>query len=504
METSIIIGSNKLTLEEYNKIVIEKYSVIISEDAIQRVNESRKFIEQSLNSGEKIYGVTTGFGSLSREIIPANKVELLQYNLIITHAIGVGKPSSHTVVRSMMLLRILCILNGNSGVRLETLNKLIECLNKNFIPLIPEQGTVGASGDLAPLSHMVCGMMGVGKAYDFQEEKYIDSITVLKKLNIEPLNNLQAKEGLALNNGTQFITSNLLVAYNKMVAAFKFANICSAVTMQALRATHKCLDHKIHESRPHYGQIKVAEIILDYIDPNNSDISKTYDTSKVQDAYSLRCIPQIHGVVLDYMNSIENTLLIEMNSSTDNPHIFSKDNVVLSGGNFHGMPIAAAADILALQSSYLSNVSERRLDRILNKSKNGFLPSFLANDSGVESGLMIVQYGAAGIAAENRHLALPNSTNNISTCEGFEDIVSMGGWSSQKAVISVDNLLKVLSYELYAGYHAFKFTPEKSSPKIMNLLSYLETFIPVLHKDRYMATEIEEIYNRIPIILSFF
>lgn len=504
MEQIVTLGDQNLTINSWYNIVYNNYIATISDISVKKVLKSRKFIEDSVNKEKKIYGVTTGFGSLSRQTIPIDKVAILQKNLIESHAVGMGPPVDKEIVRSMLLLRIVCILNGNSGVRYETLSKLVECLNKKFIPFVPEQGTVGASGDLAPLSHMVLGMMGKGKAYDNDTDSYIDSEIVLNKLNIEPLDNLGAKEGLALNNGTQYITSLLLIAYSSLIDTFKLANICSAVTMQALRATHKCLDKRIHESRPHFGQIKVAELILSFIDPDNSEISKKYDNDKVQDAYSLRCIPQVHGVVYDELVSIEKTLLVEINSSTDNPLIFADDDCVLSGGNFHGMPIANAADRLALICSYLCNISERRLDRILNRSKNGFLPSCMANDPGVESGLMIVQYGSAGITAENRHLANPTSTNNISTCEGFEDIVSMGGWASQKANRSVDNLKKVLSYELYSAYHAYLYTPEKPAQKIGKLLEYLSTEIKPLTCDRYMKEEIDFIYNNIKKINNLF
>ena len=478
---------DKITLDDFYKIVVEKENVELSDEAIDRIKKSRLVVDDIIKGDRVIYGVNSGFGSLKDKKINKEDLELLQLNLIRSHAVGIGDPSSIEVVRGMLLLRLVCICNGNSGVRLVIAEKLVEALNKNYIPLVPQQGTVGASGDLAPLSHMVLGLLGEGKAFD--GEKYVDAKVVMKKLDIEPIK-LQAKEGLALNNGTQFICANLALACYHSERIMKLCNIIASFTVEVLHGTLNAFDDRIHKAKGHLGQIICAREILKYLLPK-SESCKKYSETKVQDAYSLRCIPQIHGISYDIIMEVKKIVENEMNSSNDNPLIF--DNDIISGGNFHGCYVSIAADQLCIAMSNLCNISERRLDRILNKDSNGFMPSFLSRNAGLNSGLMITQYASAGITAENRQLANPSSIHNIPTCENYEDVVSMGGHSSRKAYTSVMNTYKVLVYELYAAYQAKPFTKERMAEKIEELVKTIEKNVKISHlnDDFYMKDEID-------------
>lgn len=490
----IIIGDNPLTLTDFNNIVCHKYKIKLSLDAEKRINEARKVIEDKIEKNEIVYGVNTGFGSLKDVIIDKKDLCTLQYNLIRSHAVGIGDPIPEQQVRGMMLLRITCFCNGNSGIKLENVQKIVDALNANFLMKVPCQGTVGASGDLAQLSHMTLGLLGEGLALDPGSNEFIDAAIVLKKLKLTPLV-LGAKEGLALNNGVQYITTILALACIKAQNIMRVCNLAAAFSVEALHGTTKAFHPLIHQARPHQGQIDVASSLIEYINSSESEIQKKYTQNKVQDAYSLRCIPQVHGPAYHYIRDICKTVEIEMNSSNDNPLIFPNENLILSGGNFHGMPIAMAADVLSLAMATLCNISERRTDRLINSYSNGFMPSFLTDNPGINSGLMICQYVAASLASENRHLALNNCQNSIPTCEGVEDHVSMGGWSSRKALMAVDNTYKVISYELYTACQAFKYTKEKPSSKLSELFEFLN--VKPVNNDTYMQTDIERIYSLI-------
>lgn len=481
----INIGDAKITLDTFFKVAVCKYPVQLTQGAIDRITTSRDSVEQFLEDKRVAYGITTGFGSLKDVPISQDQLATLQENLIKSHAVGVGEPAPDFIVRGMFLLRLTCIANGNSGVRLSVAQKLVEALNKNFIPLVPVQGTVGASGDLAPLSHLIYALLGGGKAFDVDLNCYTDAKDVLAKLNIEPIA-LQAKEGLALNNGTQFITSWCAIACYNALRVMKLANIIASMTIEALHGVHNAFDERIHASRPHTGQIQVAQEIRGYLRPTGepSDIFKKYSVGKVQDAYSLRCIPQIHGSSYDLIQYCKKIIETEMNSSTDNPLIFGND--VVSGGNFHGMYISQVGDLLALAMSYLCNNSERRTERMVNHSLNNFMPSFLVESPGLNSGFMIVQYAAAGITAENRHLAHPGSVDTIPTCEGSEDIVSMGGWPARKSYQSVENTYKVLGLELFTACQALEFTPEKPAAGLLNIYNHVRKTVPRVVVDTYM------------------
>jgi len=491
----LTVGNRTLSLEDFHNVTVNHYQVEIDPESVTKIIQSRNIVEEIINSGKIVYGINTGFGSLSNKIIPPEDLELLQLNLIRSHAIGCGDPAAEFIVRGMLLLRLRCICNGNSGVRIEVANKLVEALNKNYIPLVPTQGTVGASGDLAPLSHLTLGLLGEGLAWDSTTGEYMNAKQVMTQLDIEPLV-LKAKEGLALNNGTQFITSYAARATYLALKIMDISTLVAALTIEALHGTHKAFDQKIHLAKPHHGAIHIAQQLTGYLCPNGtvSEINEKYTQSKVQDAYSLRCIPQIHGASYDQIKFVEKIIVTEMNSSNDNPLIFENGDV-LSGGNFHGMYVGMAADNLALAMTYLCNISERRLDRMMNPASNGFLPSFLTENAGLNSGLMIVQYASAGITAENRQLANPGSVHNISTCQNTEDIVSMAGHCGRKALDSVENTYKVLAYELFTAFQAFKFTEERPHKNLSQLLDYLAQNITPIQTDTYMKGHLDFILD---------
>lgn len=431
-----------------------------------------------------------------RCISPGDAAQL-QVNLIRSHAIGTGNPVPPEVVRTMLLLRINCIAKGNSGVSVANLQTLLDALNQDVLPEVFEQGSVGASGDLCPLSHLMLGLMGEGRVRHPKTGQFENASSVLKEFSIQPLR-LGAKEGLALNNGTQFITSYLAWAYDLAVKAQEAGVVAGALTLEMLHGTSKAYDERISAVRPHPGQVLVAEQFRGLLSPT-SEIATKYATNRVQEAYSLRCAPQIHGPVADLLKQVGNILEVEINSANDNPLLFPEDGVVLSGGNFHGQYPAIGADLLALAMSTLANLSERRLERLVNGeinlhkkpdgSRGKHLPSFLVDDAGLNSGVMILQYQSAALAAENRHLANPASVHTIPTCENCEDIVSMGGWGSRKALQSARNAIRVVSAELYACGLASHYTPEKTTPQLQEVLAKLG--VARMTSDRYYKPELD-------------
>jgi histidine ammonia-lyase len=494
MDNIVQIGDKPVTLKDFINVVMKKYNVELTQSAIDRINKSRDVVDKIVNEKQVKYGISTGFGSLCRKTITGDELDTLQSNLIRSHAVGVGKICKKHIARGMLFLRLVCIANGNSGVRLCLANTFVEAINKGFCPLIPKVGSVGASGDLCPLSHLVLGLMGEGLAYDEETNEYINALEVLKKLKMEPIT-LKAKEGLAMNNGTQFITTWTALALYEALRCYDAANLIAAVSVEALHGVHNAFDPRIHQVKPHNGQIHVANKLWKHLRPNGepSEIFNTYCKDKVQDAYSLRCIPQIHGTVYDLLHFVKKIVETEMNSSNDNPLVF--DNDIISGGNFHGMYIGMAADQIAYAMTILCNNSERRLERMVNHSLNGFMPSCLAPNAGLNSGLMIVQYAAAAVTAENRQLANPGSVHSIPTCEGSEDIVSMAAWPARKAYKSTNNTYDALAFELFTAFQALGFTKEKPSNVVQKLYTHIkETLkVPQINNDCYMKPYIDSV-----------
>jgi histidine ammonia-lyase len=508
---SLVISENPLTYEDVLSVMLNpSIQVSYSSEVLEKITLAHDFIQQKVDEKAVVYGVTTGFGSMKDVPIPMDKVHQLQLNLIRSHAIGAGNPVPLYIVRGMLLLRATCIAQGHSGVSVKNANILLDALNKNVIPYVPEQGTVGASGDLSPLSFMILALIGEGQAWNPSTSKFEPSAEVMKQFNIDTIQ-MKAKEGLALNNGTQFMTSNLIYALYIALKALAAANLGVALTTEMLHGTSKALDHRVHEARGQIGQIETAEEIAHYVNPPSERAVK-YAQKLVQEAYSLRCAPQVHGPVKETLSFVRSILEKEINSANDNPLIFVEkvpiddgyalEGTVISGGNFHGQYLATAADYLGIAMSTLTNVSERRLERLINSSLDNrnpggkkHIPSFAVEDAGLNSGLMILQYMAAGIAAENRQLANPGSVHSIPTCENSEDFVSMGGWACRKAVIMATNASKVIACEIYAGKMSSFFASEKTTESLERVLASMnfEKFIV----DRHYQNEYDKVLEMV-------
>ncbi|WP_432406447.1 histidine ammonia-lyase [Wukongibacter sp. M2B1] len=448
---TIWIDGNNLTLEDLVKVSREKYRIELTEEAVEKVKKSRSIVDNFVEEGKVIYGITTGFGLFSNVLISKEDTKTLQRNLIVSDCCGVGNPYPEEIVRASMLLRINALAKGFSGIRLSTLNTLIEMLNKGVHPIIPEKGSVGASGDLCPLAHMVLVLMGEGEA--LYQGKMMSGLEAMKKAGIETVE-LVSKEGLALINGTCVLTAvGALAAYDaKMIT--KLADISAAMTVEALNGIIDAYDSRIHEVRPHEGQIECAKNMLKLLKGSKS--TSRQGEIRIQDAYTLRCIPQIHGASRDAIDYIIKKVSIELNAATDNPLIFAESKDVISGGNFHGQPMALIFDFLGIAVAELANVCERRIERLVNPSLSG-LPAFLVEDGGLNTGFMIPQYVAAALVSENKVLAHPACVDSIPTSANQEDHVSMGSISARQSREILNNVMNVLGIELMTASQAIEF-----------------------------------------------
>ncbi|MBE6985413.1 MAG: histidine ammonia-lyase [Ruminococcaceae bacterium] len=440
MDTIIITGQS-LTLENIVAVCREDAPVALSEEAKERIAASRAVVDQLVEDEAVVYGITTGFGKFSDVPISHDECKLLQKNLIITHAVGAGEPFPKEVVRGMMLLRVNNLAKGFSGVRPIIVKTLIDMLNKGVTPIVPQKGSLGASGDLAPLSHMVLPMIGLGRAE-------VGGCVMLgneamKRAGIKTVE-LVAKEGLALINGTQAMTSVGALALYDAIDCMKLADVAAALSFEANRGVEDALDPRVHALRPHDGQMQTAENLrkMLYFSRNVTQQGEV----RVQDNYSLRCVPQVHGASRDALEYIKRKVEIEINSVTDNPIVFEDTNEAISAGNFHGQPMALAFDFLGIALSELANISERRLEHLVNPNLGGF-PAFLVKNGGLNSGMMIVQYSAASLVSENKVLAHPASVDSIPSSAGQEDHVSMGTIAARKASEILSNVRRVLAME---------------------------------------------------------
>ncbi|MCJ7691262.1 MAG: histidine ammonia-lyase [Clostridiaceae bacterium] len=447
---SIQINGNKLTLDEIVKVARQGYKVELTKEAEDRVVKSRSIVDEIVDNNRVIYGITTGFGKFSDVTISGEDCKQLQRNLIISHACGTGKSFSNEIVKTIMLLRANALAKGYSGIRLSTLKTLIQMINSGLNPMIPEKGSLGASGDLAPLSHMVLPMIGEGEA-EFNGE-ILTGKEAMKKAGIEIIE-LTAKEGLALINGTQVMTAVGALAVYDSINLLKTSDIAAALSLEALRGVRDAFDPRTHSIRPHNGQIQTAKNIL------NLTEGSTFITSqgeiRVQDAYSLRCIPQVHGASKDALDYIKSKVDIEINSVTDNP-IVTEEGDVISGGNFHGQPMALSFDFLGIAMAEVASISERRLERLINYQLND-LPAFLVKEGGLNSGFMITQYAAAALVSENKILAHPASVDSIPSSANQEDHVSMGTIAARKGRDIIENVQRVLATEIMAACQAIDF-----------------------------------------------
>lgn len=459
----IILDGESLTFEQVIAVAYGKPNepkVVLSEKAKANVNRAARAVEILLERGEIAYGITTGFGAFKDKIISRAEVEQLQRNIVVSHAVGVGKPFDIPTVRAIMLIRANTLARGHSGIRLQTLEAVLEFLNRGIHPIIPEKGSLGASGDLAPLAHFACVLIGEGEAEI--DGEILSGKDALGKANLQPIT-LAAKEGLALTNGTTIMTAVGLIETWKAMYLAELADVSGCLSLEALNGTTLAFDERIHALRPHPRQIECAKNLRKLL--SESDFTRTFDSSNVQDAYTLRCMPQVHGACRDAVEYSKWLLELELNAVTDNPLIFVDENEnieVISGGNFHGEPLALAFDYLAIALSELGNISERRIMRLTDESSNAHvLPAFLTEKGGLNSGFMIVQYTAAALCTENKILAHPASVDTIPTSANVEDHVSMGATSVIKLRQICENLENILSLELFSAAQGVDFRKKR-------------------------------------------
>ncbi|MCT4585313.1 MAG: histidine ammonia-lyase [Peptostreptococcaceae bacterium] len=451
----VIIDGFNLKIEDVINVSRNNYLVELEEEAKKRIIKARNLVDEFVDSEKVVYGITTGFGKFSDVAISKEETKDLQKNLIMSHSCGVGDLFSVDIVRAIMLLRVNALAKGNSGIRMETINTLIAMLNKKVHPCIPQKGSLGASGDLAPLSHMVLPMLGEGEA--FYDGVKMDGRTAMEKAGIDVIE-IHSKEGLALINGTQVMTATGTLALFDAINLLKTADIAASLTMEALNGITTAFDEKVHKVRPHQGQINTAKNMLNIL--KDSKNTTKQGEIRVQDAYTLRCIPQIHGASKDAINYVKEKIEIEINSATDNPLIFPDEKEVISGGNFHGQPMALAFDFLGIALSEVGNVSERRLERLVNPALSN-LPAFLVEKGGLNSGFMIVQYSAAALVSENKVLAHPSSVDSIPSSANQEDHVSMGTIGARKAYDILKNSRNVVAMEILGACQAIDLAENK-------------------------------------------
>ena len=461
---AVVINGKDLTVEDVIKVCREGEKVEIAEDAKAAVNKARAYIEEKLENNAVIYGLTTGFGKFANVKISMEDTERLQKNLIRSHTCSLGDCFDQKYVRAAMLLRANALARGNSGIRLETLQTLVDMLNAGIHPLVPEKGSLGASGDLAPLSCIALGLIGEGFCEYRGEIR--PSADVMQEKGIEPVS-LEAKEGLALNNGTQMLTAvGLNVLWDAMRLA-KVADIACAMTDEALHGITAAYDPKIQELRGHQGQKDVAANLLNLLEGSGN--AKRVQESKVQDPYTLRCVPQIHGASRDAFDYVYDAVTTEINAVTDNPIVFPDEDQVISGGNFHGQPMALAFDFMKMAISELADVSERRIERLVNPALSEGLPAFLTKYGGVCSGFMITQYAAASMVSENKIYDHPASVDSIPSSGNQEDHVSMGTTAARTAAMVLDNAEKVLGIEIGCAAQAIWLREEIGENEISDL-----------------------------------
>ncbi len=487
-EKMIILTGDTLTLNDLKQVVRDREEVAPGSEAIKRVEETREAVEAIVSNGKIIYGINTGFGKLSDVKIASEDVEILQKNLILSHACGVGDPFSEEVSRAMLLLRANALLKGYSGVRKELVDKLIEFINKGIHPVIPSQGSLGASGDLAPLAHLALALMGEGEV--FYSGRREPAGKVLTATNTDPVI-LKAKEGLALINGTQAMAAAGALAYLDAEEAAEQADYISAMTMEGLQGIIDAFDEDIHLARGHEEQIEVARRMRNYL--HGSKLVTRQGDLRVQDAYSLRCIPQVHGASRQTLAYVKKVLETEMNAATDNPLIFEKGGKILSGGNFHGQPVALAMDYLGIAVAEIGNISERRIERLVNPQLND-LPPFLSPQPGLESGAMIMQYVAASLVSENKTLAHPASVDSIPSSGNQEDHVSMGTIAARHGAQIVKNTRRVLAIEMICAMQAAEIRGKvKMGGTTRMLWEEGRKIVPSITKDRVFSEDIERL-----------
>jgi histidine ammonia-lyase len=486
---TISIDGTSLTIEAVLQVARHSERVELANSALGSILKSRKVVEDMVKAGRTVYGVNTGFGDLAQVTIPKRDLSRLQLNLIRSHSVGVGPPFSTEVVRGMMLLRANALAKGYSGVRPDVIQTLLDMLNRGVTPVVPQQGSVGSSGDLAPLAHMVLVLIGEGEAY--YEGARLDGASAMKRARIKPVV-LEEKEGVSLINGTQPMTAVGALTVQDAMDLMRNASIAAALSLEALRGTRKAFDERIHSVRPHGGQVAVARAMRTIL--GDSEINRSHaNCGKVQDAYSLRCIPQVLGATLDTIRYVRSVIQTEINSATDNPLVFSDTGEVISGGNFHGEPVALTMDFLGIALSEIANISERRTNRLVDTKLSG-LPPFLTRESGIQSGMMIAQYTAAALVSENKVLAHPASVDSIPTSADQEDHVSMGTIAARKASQILENAQNVVAIEyMCAAQGVDLLSPLKPSEPLQKAMNVIRSSVRTLQDDRPLHVDIAKI-----------
>jgi histidine ammonia-lyase len=480
------ISPADLKLETISEILASNARLSLSEESVNLITLCRNYLDRKLeNNTSPIYGITTGFGSLHNKTISKDQLNKLQENLVKSHACGIGPIVREDIVRLMLLLKIYALSLGKSGVQVATIQRLIDFFNEGITPVVYEQGSLGASGDLAPLAHLVLPLLGMGEV--MYKGKISEAALILKKFGWSPME-LQSKEGLALLNGTQFMSSYgvYIIAMAERLSAF--ADITSVISLEAYDGRLDPFFECVHKIRPHKGQVETANVFRKILDGSQIISRKK---AHVQDPYSFRCIPQVHGASKDAINYSKSVILTEINSVTDNPTIFPEEDLIVSGGNFHGQPLALIFDYLAIALAELGSISERRVYRLIAGQRD--LPEFLVVNPGLNSGFMIPQYTAASIVSQNKQLCTPSSVDSIPSSNEQEDHVSMGANGATKLLRVAENLEKILAIELFTAIQALEFRkPLRSSVYIEDLVKSFREIIPFINDDKVMYTEIEK------------
>ncbi len=490
---AVVINGDSLTLEEARTVARGGARVEISPQVRPKIDAARAYVNRIIAEERVVYGITTGFGKFSDVTIAGSDVLELQRNLVLSHCCGVGEPLDSEKTRAMMLLRANVLAKGYSGARFTVLETLVEMLNRGLLPVIPSRGSVGASGDLAPLAHLAAVLIGEGEAV--YGGRRLPGREALQAAGIEPLV-LQAKEGLALINGTQFMTGIGLLALFKAETIAKCADVSCAMTLEALRGTDAAYLPLTHAVRPHAGQLATARNLMRLL--AGSEILPAHrdpaSDKKVQDAYSLRCAPQVHGAGKDALAFVRRVLEVEVNAATDNPLVFPEEDRVISGGNFHGQPVSQAMDLLSIALTHTAGICERRVEYMLDPATSDDLPAFLTRRGGLHSGLMIAQVTAAALVSENKTLAHPASVDSIPTSANKEDYVSMGAYAARKADDVCANSLVVLAVELLCGAQALEFGRGlKPGAGVEAAYQAIRQHVPPLEQDRPQTPDIETI-----------
>jgi histidine ammonia-lyase len=485
------LNGQRLTLEEVDAVARAELPVALAPAARARVEDARRVVEKILSDGRVVYGVNTGFGKLADVVVPSTELRELQLNLVRSHACGVGPPLSEMETRAMMLLRANVLAKGYSGARSLVIDTLLAMLEKGVYPVVPEKGSVGASGDLAPLAHLALSCIGEGEAV-FGRERMASS-EALRRASVEPLQ-LEAKEGLALLNGTQAMAAVGGLALHRALRLARTADVAGAMTLEALRGTPAAFDERIHMARPHPGQLEVAAHLRELLVESEIRQSHVENDPRVQDAYSLRCMPQVHGAVRGALLHGREVIETETGSATDNPLVFVSGEEILSGGNFHGAPLSLALDYAAIALTDLASISERRIERLVNPDLNEGLPPFLTSHAGTSSGFMIAQVTAVALLSESKVLAHPASVDNLPTSGGKEDHVSMGMTAAAKLRTVLENAEHTIAIELMAAAEGLEYrAPLRPGRGVQRAFEIVRRSVPRLERDRPLSDDIQKL-----------